>query len=109
MIAFVPFISISILLVPLGHSILFVIGMVLLIFFVIGNIGAMIFPITIMSALADEAATDSVDEGDIGIPRMTLDRKLLIEIADATTDSQRLAITAAGSAAANAAAHVRDF
>ncbi len=30
-----------------------------------------------MGALADETATDSVDEGDIGVPRMTLDRKLL--------------------------------
>ena len=27
--------------------------------------------------LADETATDSVDEGDIGIPRMTLDRKVI--------------------------------
>jgi hypothetical protein len=27
---------------------------------------------------ADEASTDSVDEGDIGCPRMTLDRKLIV-------------------------------
>jgi hypothetical protein len=31
-----------------------------------------------MGAMADETGTDSVDEGDIGVPRMTLDRKLLI-------------------------------
>jgi hypothetical protein len=49
-----------------------------------------------MGAFADETAPDSVDEGDIGIPRMTLDRKLLIEIADATTDANRLAIDANG-------------
>lgn len=39
-----------------------------------------------MGALADEAATDSVDEGDIGVPRMTLDRKLLSG-ADLTDDA----------------------
>lgn len=49
-----------------------------------------------MGALADETATDSVNEGDVGIPRMTLDRKLLVELADATTDSQRLSIDASG-------------
>jgi hypothetical protein len=46
--------------------------------------------------LADETSPDSVNEGDIGIPRMTLDRKQLIVLADATTDSQRLAIDASG-------------
>jgi hypothetical protein len=30
-----------------------------------------------MGALADETATDSVDEGDIGAPRMTLDRRVI--------------------------------
>jgi len=50
-----------------------------------------------IGALADETATDLVDEGDIGIPRMTLDRKLIIEIADATTDSQRLKVNSDGS------------
>lgn len=30
--------------------------------------------------LADETSTDSVDEGDIGIPRMTLDRKQLVTL-----------------------------
>jgi hypothetical protein len=58
-----------------------------------------------MGALADETAPDTVDEGDIGIPRMTLDRKLIIEIADATTDSQRLAINATGEAQVDVAAH----
>lgn len=39
-----------------------------------------------MGAMADETATDSMDEGDIGVPRMTLDRKLLIgsELTDDT-------------------------
>lgn len=46
--------------------------------------------------LADETAPDSVDEGDIGTARMTLDRKQLIVITDPTTDSQRLAIDATG-------------
>ena len=30
-----------------------------------------------MGALADQTSPDSVDEGDVGIPRMTLDRRLL--------------------------------
>jgi hypothetical protein len=46
--------------------------------------------------LADETAPDSVDEGDIGIPRMTLDRKQLFVGVDATTDSQRWTIDAGG-------------
>jgi len=50
-----------------------------------------------IGAMADETAPDSVDEGDIGIPRMTLDRKLIIEIADATTDGNRLAVNSNGS------------
>lgn len=54
--------------------------------------------------LADEAAPDSVDEGDVGAARMTLDRKQLMVIADATTDSQRLNITAAGEAEIDIAA-----
>lgn len=32
----------------------------------------------IIGHVADETATDSVDEGDIGIPRMTLDRKTIV-------------------------------
>jgi len=44
--------------------------------------------------LADETAPDSVDEGDIGIARMTLDRKVLFVGVDATVDSQRWTIDA---------------
>lgn len=61
--------------------------------------------VTAMGAFADEAGTDLVDEGDIGAPRMTLDRKLIIEIADATTDSQRLAINASGEVGVVQATH----
>lgn len=46
--------------------------------------------------LADETAPDSVDEGDVGIPRMTLDRKQLMVIVDPTTDSQRWKIDSNG-------------
>jgi len=55
--------------------------------------------------LADETTPDSVDEGDIGAARMTLDRKQLIVLADATTDSQRLAIDSNGAASAILAAN----
>lgn len=55
--------------------------------------------------LADEVTPDSVDEGDIGIARMTLDRKQLGVIVDATVDSQRLEINAAGEAQVDVAAH----
>jgi hypothetical protein len=48
--------------------------------------------------LADEVTPDSVDEGDIGLARMTLDRKQLFVLVDSTIDSQRLTITAAGEA-----------
>jgi hypothetical protein len=48
-----------------------------------------------MGALADETTTDSVDEGDVGIPRMTLDRKLLVRVVGAT-DANRLDIDASG-------------
>lgn len=48
-----------------------------------------------IGAMADETLPDSVDEGDIGIPRMTLDRKLLVRIVGAV-DSQRWAIDASG-------------
>jgi hypothetical protein len=43
--------------------------------------------------LADETATDSVDEGDIGIPRMTLDRKQHV-----VNELESNSIRAAGSA-----------
>jgi len=46
--------------------------------------------------LADETAPDSVDEGDIGLARMTLDRKQLMVITDGSTDANRLGIDASG-------------
>ena len=51
--------------------------------------------------IVDESGSgspDSVDEGDIGAARMTADRKQLVVLADATTDGNRLSITASGSA-----------
>jgi len=54
--------------------------------------------------LADETAPDSVDEGDVGAARMTLDRKQLMVIVDESTDSQRLNITAGGEAEIDIAA-----
>ncbi len=51
--------------------------------------------------LADETAPDSVDEGDIGIARMTLDRKVLTVITDGSTDANRLAIDASGYVTSN--------
>ena len=55
--------------------------------------------------LADETTPDSVDEGDAGAARMTLDRKQLIVVTDATTDSQRLAINASGEVGVVQATH----
>lgn len=46
--------------------------------------------------LADETTPDSVDEGDVGAARMTLDRKQLMVLVDATNDAQRLAIDSNG-------------
>ncbi len=54
--------------------------------------------------LMDETSPDTVNEGDIGIARMTADRKQIMVIADATTDSQRLAIDASGNAQVDIAA-----
>lgn len=48
-----------------------------------------------MGALADETSPDSVDEGDIGVVRMTADRKLLTRIVGAT-DSNRADVDASG-------------
>lgn len=59
--------------------------------------------VSAMGALADETAPDSVDEGDVGIPRMTLDRKLLTRIVGAT-DANRLDIDASGHAQVDLAA-----
>jgi len=56
-----------------------------------------------IGAMADEAAPDSVDEGDAGIVRMTLDRKLLTRVVGAT-DSNRLDIDASGHAQIDLAA-----
>lgn len=51
--------------------------------------------------LADETAPDSVNEGDVGIARMTLDRKQLIVLVDPTTDANRLAIDGSGRVTVN--------
>ena len=61
--------------------------------------------VSVSGFLADETAPDSVDEGDIGAARMTLDRRQLIVLTDATTESQRLAIDASGLAQVDVAAH----
>jgi hypothetical protein len=58
----------------------------------------------VVGFLADETAPDSVDEGDVGVARMTLDRKQLMVLVDATTDSQRLAIDSSGHAQVDLAA-----
>lgn len=53
--------------------------------------------VTMMGGLADEASPDSVDEGDGGALRMTLDRKMLTRVVGAT-DANRLDVSAAGNA-----------
>lgn len=58
----------------------------------------------VVGFLADETTPDSVDEGDVGAARMTLDRKQLMVLVDATTDSQRLAIDSSGHAQVDLAA-----
>ncbi len=55
--------------------------------------------------LADETAPDSVNEGDVGIARMTLDRKQLFVLVDSAVDTQRLTINANGEAEVNLQAH----
>jgi len=50
----------------------------------------------VVGYLADETTPDSVDEGDVGAARMTLDRKQLFVGVDSTTDSQRWTIDAGG-------------
>lgn len=42
--------------------------------------------------LADETAPDSVDEGDIGIPRMTLDRKAIVTSYPSSTTGDGLSV-----------------
>jgi len=61
--------------------------------------------VNVVGYLADETATDSVDEGDVGAARMTLDRKQLFVLVDATTDANRLAIDGSGLAQVDVAAH----
>lgn len=41
--------------------------------------------VTSIGLLADETSTDSVDEGDIGLPRMTLDRKQIVVLSPHAT------------------------
>ena len=48
-----------------------------------------------MGALVDETLPDSADEGDIGIPRMTADRKQLIRLVGAT-DANRADVDSSG-------------
>lgn len=48
-----------------------------------------------MGAFANETTPDSVDEGDIGAPRMTLDRKLLTRVVG-SSDANRMEIDASG-------------
>lgn len=55
---------------------------------------------------ADETATDSIDEGDIGIPRMTLDRKVIVSNQPHTAGG--LSIYRAISAASDNAAVVKN-
>ena len=60
-----------------------------------------VFP---MGAFADDAAVDSVDENDIGTPRMTLTRVLNVVATDPTTITQRQGVlTATGAKAENTA------
>ena len=53
--------------------------------------------------LADETAPDSVDEGDIGLARMTLDRKILTRVVG-STEADRLDINSSGQAQIDIAA-----
>ncbi len=57
--------------------------------------------VAVTGYLADETAPDSVDEGDVGVARMTLDRKQLMVMVDATNDAQRLAIDTNGEIGVN--------
>lgn len=49
-----------------------------------------------IGALADETAPDSVNEGDVGIPRMSLNRALNVRIRDDLGNERGMAINAAG-------------
>lgn len=54
-----------------------------------------------IGAFADDTATDSVDEGDVGIPRMSLDRVLYGEIPNLTASATLNALDAAVTVALN--------
>lgn len=59
--------------------------------------------VSVSGFLADETTPDSVDEGDIGAARMTLDRKILTRIVGAS-DADRLDVNATGQAQIDIAA-----
>lgn len=59
--------------------------------FTIGGAGS----ITPVGFLADEVSPDTVDEGDAGLARMTLDRKILMRLVGAT-DANRADVNASG-------------
>lgn len=61
--------------------------------------------VTATGFLADEVTPDSINEGDIGIARMTLDRKQLNVLVDSTIDSQRLTINSGGEAEVSIQSH----
>lgn len=52
--------------------------------------------VTPLGAMLDDVASDSVDEGDVGVPRMTANRIFLVAIADPTTPTQRGAVSTLG-------------
>jgi hypothetical protein len=56
--------------------------------------------------MADETSTDSVDEGDVGVARMTLDRKAISTVAPSAT-TEGLAISHLVSAATTNATSVK--
>lgn len=60
--------------------------------------------VTVLGGFADETAPDSVDEGDQGALRMTLDRKLLVRMVGAT-DANRADVDGSGNVKAILAAN----
>lgn len=59
--------------------------------------------VLVLGGFADDTSPDSVDEGDVGALRMTLDRKLLVRLVGAS-DGNRLDIDASGHAQVDIAA-----
>jgi hypothetical protein len=51
-----------------------------------------------VGAMADEASPDSVNEGDIGIPRMSLNRALHVKVRDDAGNERGLNVDASGNA-----------